>query len=172
MERVYEVASRTPLELAPTLSARVGNRVWLKREDQQPVHSFKLRGAYAMMASLSADELSRGVVAASAGNHAQGVALAARRLGTSATIVVPNTAPPIKIAAIRGHGANVVIAGDTYDDAFARAKEIEVAEGRVFVPPFDHPLVIAGQGTVGEEIAREAKSLDAVFVAVGGGGLI
>jgi len=169
---VYNVAVRTPLEHAPLLSRRIGNSVWLKREDQQPVFSFKLRGAYALMARLDAEILDRGVVAASAGNHAQGVALAAQRLGTTATIVVPTTTPTIKQEAIRRLGAELVVSGDSYDDACAHARSIERERGLFFVPPYDHPDIIAGNGTVGLEIDEQHPGeVDAVFVAIGGGGL-
>src|SRR5256884_4515395 len=171
--RVYDVAIESPLELAPTLSARLGNRVLLKREDQQPVFSFKLRGAYNKMAHLSAAERARGVVAASAGNHAQGVALAAQRLGCQATIVMPVTTPSIKIHAVEARGAKVVLHGDSYADAYVRAVAIGRAARAVFVHPYDDTDVIAGQGTVGMEILRQQQGpIDAIFVAVGGGGLI
>ena len=171
--RVYDVAIESPLELAPTLSSRLGNRVLLKREDQQPVFSFKLRGAYNKMAHLSAAERARGVVAASAGNHAQGVALAAQRLGCRATIVMPVTTPSIKIHAVEARGAKVVLHGDSYSDAYARAVALARSTRSVFVHPYDDPDVIAGQGTVGMEILRQQQGpIDAIFVAVGGGGLI
>jgi len=171
--KVYDVAVETPLELAPTLSARLGTRVLLKREDQQPVFSFKLRGAYNKMAQLSAAERGRGVIAASAGNHAQGVALAAQRLGCRATIVMPVTTPRIKVDAVRGRGAEVVLFGDSYSDAYAHALELRRTQRATFVHPYDDPDVIAGQGTIGMEILRQWQGpLDAIFVAVGGGGLI
>jgi len=171
--RVYDVAIESPLELAPGLSRRVNNPVYLKREDQQPVFSFKLRGAYNKMVRLSAEERQRGVIAASAGNHAQGVALAARRLGCRATIVMPITTPELKIDAVRTLGGEIVLVGDSYSDAYERAREIEVEQGSVFVHPFDDPDVIAGQGTVAMEILRQHQGpIDAVFVAIGGGGLI
>ncbi|MDB5923762.1 MAG: threonine dehydratase [Betaproteobacteria bacterium] len=171
--RVYDVAIETPLELAPSLTARLGNRVLLKREDMQPVFSFKLRGAYNKMAQLSAASLKRGVIAASAGNHAQGVALAAQKLGCTATIVMPVTTPKIKVDAVRTRGANVVLHGDSYDDAYERARAIEKAKGLVFVHPYDDPDVIAGQGTIGLEILRHhADPIHAIFVPIGGGGLI
>lgn len=171
--RVYDVAIESPLELAHSLSRRAKNLVYLKREDQQPVFSFKLRGAYNMMARLPAEERQRGVVAASAGNHAQGVALAARRLGCHATIVMPVTTPELKIDAVRALGAEIVLAGNSYSDAHDRAREIEAERGFVFVHPFDDRDVIAGQGTIGMEILRQHQGpLDAVFVAIGGGGLI
>jgi threonine dehydratase len=171
--RVYDVAVETPLDLAPTLSRRLGNRVLLKREDQQPVFSFKLRGAYNKMAQLSARERGRGVIAASAGNHAQGVALAAQKLGCVATIVMPVTTPRIKIGAVRARGANVVLHGDSYSDAYAHALALKKESRAAFVHPYDDPDVIAGQGTIGMEILRQCqRPIDAIFVAVGGGGLI
>lgn len=171
--RVYDVAERTALERAPRLSARTGNQVWLKREDRQPVFSFKLRGAYQFMSGLSATDLKMGVVAASAGNHAQGVALAAQRLGCSAVIVVPATTPQIKVDAIRGYGAEVILHGDDFQTAYAHSRSLEASEGRIFVEPYDHPEVIAGQGTIGLEILEQHPGfIDAVFVPVGGGGLI
>ncbi len=171
--KVYDVAIESPLELAPTLSRRLGNRVLLKREDQQPVFSFKLRGAYNKMAHLSAGERARGVIAASAGNHAQGVALAAQRLECKATIVMPVTTPHIKIAAVEALGATVVLHGDSYSDAYARARALQKTSRAAFVHPYDDPDVIAGQGTIGMEILRQCQGpLDAIFVAVGGGGLI
>jgi threonine dehydratase len=172
---VYEAARETPLELAPILSARLGvnNRVFLKREDLQPVFSFKVRGAYNKMAKLSAAALRKGVICASAGNHAQGVALAAQKLGTRAVIVMPTTTPTIKIDAVRARGAEVVLAGESFDDAYAHARAIEAAEALTFVHPYDDPDVIAGQGTVGMEILRQhARPIDAIFCCVGGGGLL
>ena len=171
--RVYDVAIESPLEPAPGLSARTGNRVLVKREDMQPVFSFKLRGAYNKMARLSAAALKRGVIAASAGNHAQGVALAAQKLGCRATIVMPVTTPQIKVAAVKARGAAVVLHGDSYDEAYARARRLERRRGLVFVHPYDDPEVIAGQGTIGMEILRQHPGpLHAVFVPIGGGGLI
>ena len=171
--KVYDVAVETALEPAPRLSARIGHRVLLKREDTQPVFSFKLRGAYNKMAHLSAEALGRGVICASAGNHAQGVALSARRLGCKALVVMPTTTPALKIDAVRALGAEVVLHGDSYSDAQARAVELETSRGLTFVHPFDDPYVIAGQGTIGMEIVRQHPGpIDAVFVAVGGGGLI
>ncbi len=170
---VYEVAIETPLELAHNLSARINNRLLLKREDMQPVFSFKLRGAYNKMAKLPASALARGVICASAGNHAQGVALAAARLGTRAVIVMPSTTPQIKIQAVKARGAEVVLAGESYSDAYAHAVQLEQKQGLTFVHPFDDPDVIAGQGTIGMEILRaHPQPIDAVFCAVGGGGLI
>ena len=171
--RVYDVAIESPLEDAPNLSRRLHNRVLLKREDMQPVFSFKLRGAYNKMAQLPRAQLKRGVIAASAGNHAQGVALAAQRLGCKATIVMPVTTPQIKIDAVQARGAKVVLHGDSYDEAYRHARELEAKAGLTFVHPYDDPDVIAGQGTVGMEILRQHTGpLDAIFVAIGGGGLI
>jgi threonine dehydratase len=170
---VYDVAQETPLELAPNLSARLGNQLLLKREDMQSVFSFKLRGAYNKMAKLSPDLLARGVIAASAGNHAQGVALGARRLGSRAIIVMPVTTPQVKVNAVKARGGEVVLHGDTYDDAYAYARQLETEKGLTFIHPFDDPDVIAGQGTIGMEILRQwQKPIHAIFVAIGGGGLI
>jgi threonine dehydratase len=171
--RVYDVAVESPLELAPGLSKRLGNRLLIKREDLQPVFSFKLRGAYNKMASLPKARLARGVIAASAGNHAQGVALAAQRLGCRAVIVMPVTTPRIKIDAVAARGAEVVLHGDSYDEAYGRALELKARRGLAFVHPYDDREVIAGQGTIGMEILRQhARPIDAIFVPVGGGGLI
>ncbi len=171
--RVYDVAVETPLEAAKNLSRRVGNQVLLKREDTQAVFSFKLRGAYNKMAGLSAEQLQRGVICASAGNHAQGVALGARRLGCKAMIVMPVTTPKLKIDAVRALGGEVVLHGDSYSDAHVKALELEAQRGLTFVHPFDDPDVIAGQGTIAMEILRQHQGpIDAVFVAIGGGGLI
>ena len=171
--RVYDVAIETPLELAPNLSARTGNRILLKREDMQPVFSFKLRGAYNKMSQLSPTALKRGVIAASAGNHAQGVALSAQKLGCKAVIVMPTTTPAIKVDAVRARGAEVVLAGDSYSDAYVEARKIEKRRGLTFVHPYDDPDVIAGQGTIAMEILRQTtKPIHAIFVAIGGGGLI
>jgi len=171
--RVYDVAIESPLEQAPNLSARLGNRVLLKREDMQPVFSFKLRGAYNKMSSLSAAELKRGVIAASAGNHAQGVALSAQKLGCRAVIVMPVTTPRIKVEAVAARGAEVILHGDSYSDAYEHARKLGRARKLVFVHPYDDPDVIAGQGTIGMEILRQHPGrIDAIFVAVGGGGLI
>jgi threonine dehydratase len=171
--RVYDVARETPLEVAPNLSARLGNRLLLKREDMQPVFSFKCRGAYNKMVNLPAAALARGVIASSAGNHAQGVALAAQKLGCSATIVMPSTTPKIKVDAVKSRGADVILHGDTYDEAYAEAKGLGRARRLTFVHPYDDPDVIAGQGTIGMEIVRQSSPPpDAVFVPVGGGGLI
>jgi len=171
--KVYDVAQETPLEVAPVLSARLENHVLLKREDLQPVFSFKLRGAYNKMAHLSAAELARGVIAASAGNHAQGVALAAMKLGCRAVIVMPVTTPTVKVNAVRARGAEVVMKGDSYSEAHQHALALQKAHGFTFVHPFDDPDVIAGQGTIGMEILRQHQGpIDAIFVAIGGGGLI
>jgi threonine dehydratase len=171
--RVYDVAQETSLELAPRLSHRLNNRLLLKREDMQSVFSFKLRGAYNKMAQLPPDILALGVIAASAGNHAQGVALGAKRLGTTATIVMPVTTPKVKVDAVEALGATVILHGDTYDDACAYARQLEAKKGLTFVHPFDDPDVIAGQGTIGMEILRQCQQpIHAIFVAIGGGGLI
>jgi threonine dehydratase len=171
--KVYDVAVETPLERAPDLSARINNVVLLKREDEQEVFSFKLRGAYNKMANLPPKLLARGVIAASAGNHAQGVALAAQRLGCRAVIVMPITTPAVKIDAVRKRGAEVVLSGDSFTDAFLHAQTIEQEQKLTFVHPFDDPDVIAGQGTIGMEILRQHPGhIDAIFVGIGGGGLI
>jgi threonine dehydratase len=171
--RVYDVAIETPLDFAPILSARLKNAIYLKREDLQPVFSFKLRGAYNKMAQLTADERVRGVIAASAGNHAQGVALAAKKLGIDALIVMPNTTPEIKVNSVKVRGATAVLFGDSYDEAYEYAKKIAVEENRTFVHPYDDADVIAGQGTIAMEILRQRNEpIDAIFVPVGGGGLI
>ena len=171
--RVYDVAIESPLDPAPNLSRRLENTVLLKREDLQPVFSFKLRGAYNKMAGLSRAELERGVIAASAGNHAQGVALGAQRLGCRAVIVMPVTTPEMKVRAVAGRGAEVVLHGDNYDDACGEAYRLAAERGLTFIHPFDDPDVIAGQGTIGLEILRQCSAPpDAIYVAVGGGGLI
>jgi len=171
--RVYDVAVETPLEPAPGLSARTGNRVLLKREDLQPVFSFKLRGAYNKMVQLPPEVLRRGVIAASAGNHAQGVALAAQRLACRATIVMPVTTPQIKIAAVKTRGARVVLHGDSYDEAYVYARALGRRRGLSFVHPYDDRDVIAGQGTIAMEMLRQHPgTIHAIFVAIGGGGLI
>src|SRR5574343_2086855 len=173
--QVYDVAVETPLDMAANLSTRVHNKIWLKREDMQPVFSFKLRGAYNKIASLSAEKLKRGVICASAGNHAQGVALSATKVGCRAVIVMPETTPAIKIEAVRRRGGEVVLAGTSYDEAYAHALELEKTEKLTFVHPFDDPEVIAGQGTVAMEVlrqhARHNGPIHAVFCAIGGGGL-
>jgi threonine dehydratase len=171
--RVYDVARETPLDPVPLLSARLGNAVFLKREDLQPVFSFKLRGAYNKIAGLSEDARARGVITASAGNHAQGVALSGRRLGVRTLIVMPKTTPAIKVAAVRRLGGETVLHGNAYDEAYEHAVQLGAREGLTFVHPYDDPAVIAGQGTVAMEILRQhAGSLHAIFVPVGGGGLI
>ncbi len=171
--RVYEAAIRTDLQYAPGLSERLGNHVWLKREDQQPIFSFKLRGAYNKIVSLSVDERARGVITASAGNHAQGVAYAAQQLGIRAVIVMPVTTPSIKVRACEKRGAEVILYGDSYSDAETYARLLEQKNGMVFIHPYDDPLVIAGQGTIGLELSTQlADDSYTVFVPVGGGGLI
>lgn len=174
--RVYDVARETELVRASQLSARTGCNVWLKREDNQPVFSFKLRGAYNRMAKLDVADLKRGVIAASAGNHAQGVALSAARLGCSAVIVMPVTTPQVKVDAVRAFGGThveIVLFGDSYSDAKAHADELAQKRKLTFVHPFDDPDVIAGQGTIGMEILRQHPGpIDAIFAAIGGGGLI
>lgn len=171
--RVYDVAHETPLELAKRLSVRLSNDIWLKREDMQSVFSFKLRGAYNKIVGLPESERGRGVIAASAGNHAQGVALASQRLGIPAIIVMPKTTPDIKVQSVRSYGARIVLHGDSYDDAYAHAMQVAAQHDLTFIHPFDDPDVIAGQGTIGMEILRQrADPIDAVFVPVGGGGLI
>jgi len=171
--KVYDVAIESALDPAPAISRRLGNHVLLKREDQQPVFSFKLRGAYNKMAHLSARQLARGVICASAGNHAQGVALAAQRLGCKAVIVMPVTTPRIKVSAVAARGAAVELHGDSYHEAYLYARSLARKRGLTFVHPYDDPLVIAGQGTIAMEILRQhTKPIDAIFVPVGGGGLI
>lgn len=171
--RVYDVAITSPLEEMPKLSRRLSNTIWLKREDLQPVFSFKLRGAYNRMSILSDVERQQGVVAASAGNHAQGVALAAKKLGLSALIVMPTTTPPIKVEAVRHFGAAIELFGDSYDEAYSHALAIANKQGRVFIHPYDDPEVIAGQGTIAMEMVNQhPEPFDAVFIPVGGGGLI
>jgi threonine dehydratase len=171
--RVYDVATESALEPAQNLSKRLHNTVLLKREDQQPVHSFKLRGAYNKMAHLTPAQLKKGVICASAGNHAQGVALGASKLGCRAVIVMPITTPQVKIEAVKALGGEVVLIGDSYSDAFNHAVMLEKKMGLTFVHPFDDPEVIAGQGTIAMEMLRQHQGrLDAVFVAIGGGGLI
>ncbi|MDR2638019.1 MAG: threonine ammonia-lyase, biosynthetic [Zoogloeaceae bacterium] len=173
--QVYDLALETPLDFAPNLSGRVGNRVYLKREDMQPVFSFKLRGAYNKIAHLPSGKLARGVICASAGNHAQGVAMSAAHLRARAVIVMPTTTPAIKVEAVKKRGGEVVLVGESYDEAHAHALELEKKEKLTFVHPFDDPDVIAGQGTIGMEILRQHPQreggIHAVFVAIGGGGL-
>ncbi|MBS4038387.1 MAG: threonine ammonia-lyase, biosynthetic [Hydrogenophaga sp.] len=175
--RVYDVAVESDLQPATALSRRLHNTVLLKREDQQPVFSFKLRGAYNKIAHLTKEQLAKGVICASAGNHAQGVALSARKLGIRAVIVMPTTTPQVKIDAVKGFGGEVVLHGDSYSDAYTHALTLQKKQGLTFVHPFDDPDVIAGQGTIAMEMLRQLQSLgtdrlDAVFVAIGGGGLI
>lgn len=171
--KVYDVAIESPLEFAPQISARINNNVFLKREDNQAVFSFKLRGAYNKMAHLSPAELKRGVITASAGNHAQGVALSARKLGCRAVIVMPTTTPQVKVNAVQRLGGEAVLFGNSYSDAYLHAKTLEAQEGMTFVHPFDDPDVIAGQGTIGMEILRQHNGpIDAIFASIGGGGLI
>ncbi len=170
--RVYDVAVRTPLDGMVRMSARLGAEVLLKREDLQPVFSFKIRGAYNKIAQLSAASRAAGVICASAGNHAQGVALSAKKLGIRATIVMPVTTPPIKVEAVRYWGGQVVLYGDTFDEAYGHAKVLEKEQGLVFIHPYDDAEVIAGQGTIGMEILQQyAGAIEAVFVPIGGGGL-
>jgi threonine dehydratase len=174
--RVYDVAVESPLEIAPNLSERIGNRLLLKREDMQPIFSFKLRGAYNKMAQLNPTQLKRGVITASAGNHAQGVALAAQKIGCKAVIVMPTTTPQVKVDAVRHFGQRAVqpvLHGDSYSDAYSHALQLEKQHGLTFVHPFDDPDVIAGQGTIGMEILRQHQApIHAIFVPIGGGGLI
>jgi threonine dehydratase len=172
-KRIYTVAKRTDLDNAPQLSERLNNNISLKREDQQPVFSYKLRGAYNMIASLSEEDRQRGVITASAGNHAQGVALAAKGLNMKAVIVMPKTTPDIKVDSVRRMGAEVVLHGNTYDEAKDHAYKLSEKTGMCYIPPFDHPLVIAGQATVGVELMEQHPTKpDVIFVPVGGGGLI
>ena len=171
--RVYEIAIETPLQPAPTLSKRFNNQVFLKREDLQPVHSFKIRGAYNKISQLSDTQKAAGIICASAGNHAQGVALSAKTLGIKATIVMPKTTPPIKVNAVRGYGAKVVLIGDTFDEAFQHSQKLTVEKQLSYIHPYDDPDVIAGQGTVAMEMLRQHPGkIDAIFVPVGGGGLL
>ncbi|WP_298445591.1 threonine ammonia-lyase, biosynthetic [uncultured Ferrimonas sp.] len=169
---VYDVAKRTELSPLPKLSARFGHQLWLKREDQQPVHSFKLRGAYTKLHGLTLAQRQAGVVAASAGNHAQGLALAAQQAGVKAVIVMPTTTPEIKVSAVRGFGAEVLLHGESFDSAYQQAHALAAQHGYTMVPPFDDAAVIAGQGTIGQELLQQQRDLNAVFVPVGGGGLI
>lgn len=171
--KVYEAAIETPLERARILSDRYQNDILLKREDLQPVFSFKIRGAYNKMAHLSVDQKAKGVIAASAGNHAQGLAESARRMGVKATIVMPRTTPEIKIASVRARGAKVILHGDAFDEAFAYSQKLVAEKDLVYVHPYDDPLVIAGQGTIAVEILNKVREpLHAVFIPVGGGGII
>ncbi|MDD9195436.1 threonine ammonia-lyase, biosynthetic [Aliivibrio sp. S3MY1] len=168
---IYEVATVTPLQGMPRLSERLNNHIQLKREDRQPVHSFKLRGAYNMVANLTEEQKQAGVIAASAGNHAQGMALSGTKLGIQTTIVMPKTTPDIKVEAVKGFGGRVILHGRNFDEAKAEAERLSELHGYTFVPPFDHPLVIAGQGTIGMEMLQQNGHLDYIFVPVGGGGL-
>ncbi|MBE9532684.1 MAG: threonine ammonia-lyase, biosynthetic, partial [Proteobacteria bacterium] len=171
--RVYDVAIKTPLDMMPKLSQRLNNSLWLKREDLQPVFSFKLRGAYNRMAQLSDAERKQGVVTASAGNHAQGVALSAKKMGVPALIVMPKTTPQIKVDAVKNFGADIKLHGNSYDDAYRYARDVAAEQGRAFIHPYDDPEVIAGQGTIAVEILEQhPQPIDAIFVPVGGGGLI
>ena len=170
--RVYDVAVETPLDAMPRLSERLGNRVLLKREDLQPVFSFKIRGAYNKLASLPVEARERGVICASAGNHAQGLAMAAQYLGVKATIVMPRTTPNIKVQAVKNRGGKAVLHGDTFDEAYLHAKQLEAERGLTFIHPYDDPEVIAGQGTVALEMLRQCPDpIKAIFVPIGGGGL-
>ncbi|MDA9346198.1 threonine ammonia-lyase, biosynthetic [Porticoccaceae bacterium] len=170
--QIYDLAIETPVDAAPLLSHRLNNQVLLKREDLQPVFSFKLRGAYNKLRNLSKEQLDAGVIAASAGNHAQGLALAAKKMGVKATIVMPQTTPLIKVDAVRARGAKVILIGDNYDAAAAHADKLIAEQGLTYIHPFDDPDIIAGQGTIGMEILRQITGdLDAIFIAVGGGGL-
>ncbi|MDU3568683.1 MAG: pyridoxal-phosphate dependent enzyme, partial [Cutibacterium avidum] len=168
---VYEVAEKTPLEPMPNVSKRLDNTVLVKREDRQAVHSFKIRGAYNRMRNLTEGERCAGVVTASAGNHAQGVALSGARLAVKAKIVMPRPTPTIKVDAVRQLGGEVVLAGDSFDEAKAHALELAENEGLTYVAPFDDPMVIAGQGTIGLELIQDAADVNRIFVPVGGGGL-
>ncbi len=169
---VYDVAIESPLQAAPKLSTELSCQVLLKREDLQPVHSFKLRGAYNKMVQLSPSESAKGVIAASAGNHAQGVALSAMKLGISALIVMPRTTPAIKVEAVQSYGAEIVLEGDSYSEAYAHSLVLAEQTGRTFIHPFDDPLVIAGQATVGREILEQASHVTHILAPVGGGGLL
>ena len=170
--RVYDVANVTPLSFANQLSERFSNNIYMKREDEQSVHSFKLRGAYQKISGLSESDLGKGVIASSAGNHAQGVALASKRMGTKAIIVMPLSTPKIKVKSVQQLGAKVILHGDTYDDAYQYAKSLEKDNDLVFIHPFDDIEVIAGQATVAKELLEQLESIDKIFVPVGGGGLI
>ena len=170
---IYDVAIETPMHTANFLSERLGNNVWIKREDKQPVYSFKIRGAYNKVRQLSDEEKAAGVVCASAGNHAQGLALASKELGIKATIVMPRTTPDIKVKSCKARGARVVLHGDTFDEAFAHSQKLVEEKGLTYIHPYDDPEVIAGQGTIGQEILRQLNGpIDAIFVPVGGGGIV
>jgi len=166
---VYDVAKVTPLEEMEKISERLGNRIFVKREDRQIVHSFKIRGAQAMIASLNEQQKKCGVIAASAGNHAQGVALSATKLGINSLIVMPLTTPDIKVEAVKGFGGEVLLYGANFDEAKNKAIELAAEQNRTFIPPFDHPLVIAGQGSIAMELLQQNARLDRIFVPVGGG---
>lgn len=168
---VYDVAQVTPLEKMDKISSRLNNQIYVKREDRQLVHSFKIRGAQAMIASLSPEERQCGVIAASAGNHAQGVAYCANKLGIKSLIVMPLTTADIKVDAVKGFGGDVLLYGANFDEAKAKALELAKEQKRIFIPPFDHPLVIAGQGSIAMELLQQNAKLDRIFVPVGGGGL-
>lgn len=170
--KVYDIAQRTPLSAAPKLSKELKTNVFFKREDLQPVYSFKIRGAYNKMSRLTEQEASQGVLCSSAGNHAQGVALSAQKLGISALVVMPKTTPAIKVEAVKGYGAQVILYGDSYSEAAEHARSIIKETGRTYIHPFDDPLVIAGQGTIGVEILEQLADVSHIFIPVGGGGLI
>ena len=172
LAKVYDVAIESPLDFAKKSSRLLSNNIYLKREDLQPVNSFKLRGAYNKIANLSADEKKRGVIAVSAGNHAQGVALSAQKLNLEATIVMPKTTPDIKVEAVKSYGSEVVLFGDNYDEAYEHCTQLVVETGKTFIHPFNDPFVIAGQGTIGREIVEQLPDVEYIFIPVGGGGLI
>ncbi|MBL8026262.1 MAG: pyridoxal-phosphate dependent enzyme, partial [Fibrobacteres bacterium] len=172
LSSVYDVAAITPLDKANRLSDTHNNEIFVKREDMQPVFSFKIRGAYNRISRLTKEERENGVICASAGNHAQGVAYSCKKLGIKATIVMPCTTPNIKIDAVKSYGAEVILFGDSYSDAGIHCQELSKKTGAIYIHPFDDPLVIAGQGTIGKEILEECAGVDAIFVPVGGGGLI
>ena len=170
--QVYDVAVETPIQQAPFLSERFNNHIYIKREDLQPVFSFKIRGAYNKISLLSNEEKARGIITASAGNHAQGVALSAKKLGITAVIVMPTTTPEIKVRSVRAYGANVVLHGDSFDEALSHSIALVEKKGYTYIHPYDDPDTIAGQGTIAMEILRQhSGDLHAVFVPVGGGGL-
>ena len=169
---VYDVAIETPLLSMQAISEAFHNNVLIKREDLQAIFSFKLRGAYHKLSTLSKSDLKKGVIASSAGNHAQGVAYSAKKLGVKATIVMPKTTPPIKVRSVLSYGAKVILFGDMYDEAYVHATELAQKKGYVFIPPYDDEMVIAGQGTIGLELLKQAPKADIIFVPVGGGGLL
>lgn len=169
--KVYDVVEVTPLQKMEKLSERFNNQIYIKREDRQPVNSFKIRGAYAMIAGLNEQQKAAGVIAASAGNHAQGVALSVKKLGLNALIVMPQNTPSIKVDAVRGFGGEVLLHGANFDEAKAKAIELAKSKNMTFIPPFDHPAVIAGQGSLAMELLQQQRQLDRIFVPVGGGGL-